>query len=74
MGMKWNTIFKHKEFTVSYEETMVNVEEYWKLLEPPKKPKKHQTTLELKGCVVFVINQGIWKNIVIETQKIQTTN
>jgi hypothetical protein len=40
MRMKWNTLFEFKESTVTYEETMVDVKEYQKLLEPPKKPEK----------------------------------
>jgi hypothetical protein len=35
-----NTLFEHKESTVTYEEAMAYAEEYQKLLEPPKKPKK----------------------------------
>jgi hypothetical protein len=38
--MKRDTLFEHKEFAVTYEKTMVDVEEYRKLLEPLKKPKK----------------------------------
>ncbi len=38
--MKRDTLFKHKESTITYEETMVDVEEYQKLLETLKKQKK----------------------------------
>jgi hypothetical protein len=38
--MKEDTLFKHKEFTVTFEETMENDEGYRKLLEPPKKLEK----------------------------------
>jgi hypothetical protein len=34
--MKQNTLFEHKEFAVTFEKTMANVEEYQKLLEPSK--------------------------------------
>jgi hypothetical protein len=43
--MKQDTLFKHKEFVVTYEEPMEDAEEYWKLLNPLKKLKKHHTTL-----------------------------
>jgi hypothetical protein len=43
--MKQDTLFKHKEFVVTYEELMENAEEYWKLLNPLKKLKKNHTTL-----------------------------
>jgi hypothetical protein len=36
IGMKRDTLFEHKESIVTFEETMVDVEEYQKLLEPPK--------------------------------------
>jgi hypothetical protein len=39
MRMKQNTLFEHKESTVTYE-TMVDVKEYQKLLKPPKNPQK----------------------------------
>jgi hypothetical protein len=38
--IKQNTLFKHKEFAVTYEETMADVKEYQKLLELPKKLEK----------------------------------
>jgi hypothetical protein len=41
VGMKRDTLFEHKEFAVTYEETMANAEKYQKLLEPPRKPEKH---------------------------------
>jgi hypothetical protein len=28
VGMKWDTLFEHNEFVVTYEETMANVEKY----------------------------------------------
>jgi hypothetical protein len=59
IGMKWDTLFEHKKIMVTCEETMVDVKEYWKLLEPRRKPKKQKKTFKLKRCVVFVINQGI---------------
>jgi hypothetical protein len=40
MGMKRNTLFEHKEFTITYEDIMVDPKDYQKLLEPPKNPKK----------------------------------
>jgi hypothetical protein len=32
MGMKWDTLFEHKEFAVICEEIIVDVKEYKKLL------------------------------------------
>jgi hypothetical protein len=39
--MKWNTLFEHKEFAITCEETMADAKEYWKLLKPLKKLEKH---------------------------------
>jgi hypothetical protein len=30
VGMKQNTLFEHKEFAITFEKTMANVEEYQK--------------------------------------------
>ncbi len=38
--MKKNTLFKHKEIVVTYEENMKNANEYQKLLEPSTKQEK----------------------------------
>jgi hypothetical protein len=38
--MKRDTLFEHKEFAIICEESMGNVNEYWKLLEPPIKHEK----------------------------------
>jgi hypothetical protein len=35
-GMKRDTLFEHKEYTVTCEEIMANTKKYQKLLEPPK--------------------------------------
>jgi hypothetical protein len=40
MGMKRDTLFKHKEVAITYEENMGDANEYQKLLEPPTKQKK----------------------------------
>jgi hypothetical protein len=38
--MKRDTLFEHKEATITCEESMGNINEYWKLLEPPTKQEK----------------------------------
>jgi len=63
--MKWDTLFKHKESVITYEEIMVDVEEYQKLLDSPTRLKKHKAILGMTRCVVSVTNQCIWKNVVI---------
>jgi hypothetical protein len=40
MGMKRDTLFKHKETAVTSEECMGDANKYQKLLEPPTKQKK----------------------------------
>jgi hypothetical protein len=54
--MKQDTLFKHKEFVVTYEELMEDAEEYWNLLNPPKKLKKTSYNTPIKKSVIFVIN------------------
>ncbi len=51
--MKWNTLFEHKESIVTYEETMADAEEYQKLLEPPKKPKKAPNNNQIERICGF---------------------
>jgi hypothetical protein len=56
--MKWDTLFKHKESTVTYEETMADAKEYWKLLEPPKKLKKTPDNTQIKKMCNFYHKLG----------------
>ncbi len=65
VGMKWDTLFKHREFVITYEEIMADVEEYQKLLNSPTRLKEHKAILGMKRCTVSVTNQCIWKNVVI---------
>jgi hypothetical protein len=51
--MKQDTLFKHKEFVVTYEETMANAKECWKLLEPPKKLEKALDNIHIKNMCGF---------------------
>jgi SUMO ligase MMS21 Smc5/6 complex component len=39
MGMKCNTLFEHKESTVTCEETMADVEKFLKIVKTTKKTK-----------------------------------
>jgi hypothetical protein len=39
--IKWNTLFKHKEFAITYEETMANAKEYQKLLDYQNNQRMH---------------------------------
>jgi hypothetical protein len=40
VGMKRDTLFEHKEATITCEKNMGDVNEYWKLLESPTKQEK----------------------------------
>jgi hypothetical protein len=40
MGMKRDTLFEHKETTITCEDNMGDMNEYQKLLEPPTKQEK----------------------------------
>jgi hypothetical protein len=50
VGMKRDTLFKHKEATITCEESMGDINEYWKLLEPLTKQEK--TSRRRKICVI----------------------
>jgi hypothetical protein len=51
--MKQDTLFRHKEFAVTYEYTMVDAEDYQKLLKPLKKPKKAPNNTHIKKMCDF---------------------
>jgi hypothetical protein len=48
-----NALFKHKKSTITYEETLADVEEYQKLLKPPKKPKKTPNNTQIEKMCDF---------------------
>jgi hypothetical protein len=56
--MKQDTLFEHKEFAVTYEETIANVEEYQKLLEPSKKLEKALDNTQIEKTCSFYHKLG----------------
>ncbi len=57
-GIKKNTIFEHKESMVTCEEIMANVEEYQKLLKPPKKLEKTLDNIRIEKMYNFCHKLG----------------
>jgi hypothetical protein len=56
--MKRNTLFEHKEFAITCEEIMVDVEEYRKLLKPRKKLEKTPNNTQIEKMCSFCHKPG----------------
>jgi hypothetical protein len=69
MRMKKDTLFKHKEFTVTCIESMGDANEYWKLLEPIKLEKNVRLGRFLDSvmfiCILFWINEYSWEFLLL---------
>jgi hypothetical protein len=72
--MKRNTLFKHKEFAITYEEPMENVAEYQKLLEPSKKLEKTSDNTWIKKMCDFCHKPGHLKECYCWNLENQITN
>jgi hypothetical protein len=58
IGMKRNTLFKHKKSMVTCEEMMVDAKEYQKLLKPSKKLEKTLDNIQIEKMCDFCHNPG----------------
>ncbi len=61
--MKQDTLFEHKEYVITCEETMVDGEEYQKLLEPSKKLKKALDNIQIEKMCGFYHKPGHLKEL-----------
>ncbi len=57
-GMKGDTLFKHKESTITYEITMVDAKDCQKLLEPLKKLETTLDETQIKNICGFCHKPG----------------
>lgn len=69
MGMKQDTLFEHKESIIACEETMVDAQEYQKLLEPLKKQKTTLKTLWIERMCDFCYKPWYLKEQSLEPRK-----